>query len=441
VLLQASAHAIPLRDETVQCVVTSPPYWGLREYDGAQTIRWADGVSTALGWERRIEEYVEHVVEVFREVARVLRPDGTVWLNLGDSYAAKARGSDAGWDKSRLSNPGSSQKAQAASMRRLWERHRGKASGLHHKDLVLMPFRVALALQADGWIVRSDVVWHKSNPMPESVTDRPTKVHEYLFLMSKGERYFYDADAIKDPASPGTHARISQPTLDEQTGGPKQDAFELNAPGRRKHDRRPNEIVQALGRKAGVNPKAAVNHPGSKQNASFSAAVTEPVPMVNSRSVWTIATTPFPGAHYATYPVELAEKCVLAGSAREACGECGAPWARVVERTAMRIAKSENRKALADAGASSSARTVPSGTMIEPPTSKTIGWQSTCEHDDPSGRSVVLDPFAGTSTTGVAALRNGRAYVGLDLSRTYLVEHSRERLRGVVTAVHERLFD
>jgi DNA modification methylase len=162
-----------------QCVhtcVTSPPYWGLRDY----------GVDGQLGLEPTPEEYVQRMVEVFREVRRMLRDDGTLWLNLGDSYVSRPQNSDDKW-------------IDPANPRKGGKRCRTNVNELKPKDLVGIPWRVALALQADGWYLRSDIIWHKPNPMPESVTDRPTKAHEYIFLLSKSERYYYDHEAIKEP--------------------------------------------------------------------------------------------------------------------------------------------------------------------------------------------------------------------------------------------------
>jgi hypothetical protein len=183
-----------LPDGSVDCVVTSPPYWGLRDY----------GTDGQIGMEHDPFDFIDRLVEVFREVRRVLAPHGTCWVNLGDTYASKARGSDLGWDKSRLTNPGHRAEGTGGVAAPLGERHRGNGAGLKDKDLVGMPWRVALALQADGWWLRSDVIWDKPNPMPESVTDRPTKAHEYVFLLTKSPRYFYDAEALKEDSVEGT---------------------------------------------------------------------------------------------------------------------------------------------------------------------------------------------------------------------------------------------
>lgn len=237
-----------LPDESVQTCITSPPYWGLRDY----------GVEGQLGLEPTPEEYVANLVAVFREVRRVLRPDGTLWLNLGDSYAAN-RSYQVSDGKHQAHDFGGSNAAKVPE-------------GMKPKDLVGTPWMVALALRADGWYLRSEIIWAKPNPMPESVTDRPTKAHEQIFLLTKQPRYYYDADAIRegDSGKPSGNGFVRDYRLSYQ-----------NADG--------------SGR-------------GSDEQW-------EPGGGRNKRSVWTVATQPFPGAHFATFPPALIEPCVLAGSA------------------------------------------------------------------------------------------------------------------------------
>lgn len=333
-----------LPDESVHCCVTSPPYWGLRDYGTAQ---WSGGlpdcehlnhhgeqgatgqradrtftgsqnfyrdackkcgavrIDAQLGLERTPEEYITRMVEVFREVWRVLRADGTCWINIGDSYA-----NDGKWGGSTGGKHVSALHGEPIG--------RGKRNtGLKPKDLVGIPWMLAFALRADGWYLRSEIIWAKPNPMPESVTNRPTKAHEQIFLLAKSERYFYDADAIRDRSSGTAHSRGD-----------------------------------------GVNPKAAMCFKGSKQNASFSAAVKNIVEFRNKRTVWTVATQPTPEAHFATYPIALIEPCILAGC--------------------------------------------------------------------PAG-GTVLDPFCGAGTTGMAALKHGREFIGIELKPEY-VEIARARL-------------
>lgn len=263
----------------VQCIVTSPPYWGLRDY----------GVAGQLGLEATPQEYVERMVEVFRLARELLADDGTLWLNLGDSYASGGRGGNPTEETSGLQG---SQETQLASM---VKRAIPCAPGLKPKDLVGVPWRAAFALQADGWYLRSDIIWNKPNPMPESVTDRPTKSHEYIFLLSKAERYYYDADAILEPVSPNTHARLSQ-DVQNQVGS-------VRANGGAKT----NGTMKAVGRK--FDP----SH-GNKNNPSFDAAMAIMPDKRNKRTVWTVTTKPYSGAHFATYPPELIEPCILAGS-------------------------------------------------------------------------------------------------------------------------------
>jgi DNA modification methylase len=262
--------------ESVQCVVTSPPYFGLRDY----------GIAGQIGLEATPDAYVAEMVAVFREVRRVLRHDGTLWLNLGDSYNAGRDGGHAGGKKQ-------------ASL----ERHKGIArSGanvpsLKPKDLIGIPWRVAFALQADGWWLRSDIIWHKPNPMPESVTDRPTSAHEHLFLLTKSQRYFYDADAIREVES--------VPDWDDGSrvfGGVNKHGANLA------HGKRTTGRV-AGPRKRGIPPRAAL-YPNSDQSGLDQV---ERGKGRNARNVWTIATRPFPEAHFATFPPELVEPCVKAG--------------------------------------------------------------------------------------------------------------------------------
>lgn len=239
-----------LPDASVHTCITSPPYFGLRDYDH-------DG---QIGLEETSDAYVARLVEVFREVRRVLRDDGTLWLNLGDSYAANRSYQVASTKGGAKHGPG-----QAAG---------GKGSripnGLKPKDLIGIPWRVAFALQSDGWYLRQDIIWHKPNPMPESVRDRCTKSHEYIFLLTKSPRYFFDQEAIKEPSS----------TFEKEGPRPKTQPNGLRADD-------------------------------AKKLGGFQMQVTE---TRNRRSVWTVATKPYAGAHFAAFPPDLIEPCILAGS-------------------------------------------------------------------------------------------------------------------------------
>jgi len=251
-----------LPDGSVRCCVTSPPYWGLRDY----------GHDEQIGLEPTPDAYVAKLVTVFREVRRVLADDGTLWLNLGDSYAATHRGElgrgaradNFNFAESRLVGQGKGSRREAEI-----------PSGLKPKDLVGIPWRVAFALQADGWYLRQDIIWHKPNPMPESVTDRCTKAHEYIFLMAKSARYYYDAEAVKEENTDTS---------------------------------RVGKVAGGLGRKDDGYKTAH----GDVHRGSLGGVVTNGR---NRRSVWTVATQPFPGAHFAVMPEALVEPCVKAGSA------------------------------------------------------------------------------------------------------------------------------
>jgi len=267
-------------DDSIHCVVTSPPYWGLRDY----------GVADQIGLEATPEEYMAELVAVFREVRRALRPDGTLWLNLGDCYAT---GAAILRKKTRALRDGShaGKHTAMAAMGPMTQPNRIPIHGLKPKDMVGIPWRVAFALQADGWYLRCDIIWSKPNQMPEAVTDRPTKAHEFVFLLSKSERYYYDAAAIKEPVTGRAHPRGDGVN---PKAGPKDE-------GRDDQGLKPST---RFGRGAGFRVK---------QNASFSGAIAGLVDERNKRSVWTIATEPYGGAHFATFPRKLVETCILAG--------------------------------------------------------------------------------------------------------------------------------
>ena len=247
-----------LPDQSVHTCVTSPPYFGLRDY----------GMDDQIGLEQTPEAFVAQLVAVFREVKRVLRDDGTLWLNLGDSYASYRDGkatpdTTRGDSEGTLVPKGSAKNRMASTF---------AGSSIKHKDLIGIPWRVALALQADGWYLRQDIIWHKPNPMPESVTDRCTKAHEYIFLLSKSPQYYFDNEAIKEPVANSSVSRLSQNNLSNQLGSNRV-PFKTNG------------TMKAV---------------GNTENR-------------NKRSVWTITTKPFKGAHFATFPPDLIEPCILAG--------------------------------------------------------------------------------------------------------------------------------
>lgn len=276
---------------SVQCVVTSPPYWGLRDY----------GHEAQLGLEATPAEYLERMVDVFRLVRRALREDGTLWLNMGDSYITRRCGVVG--ENSTINGTKTQAQSRVAHASRSLDR---AATALPYKSLVGMPWRLALALQEDGWLLRSDIIWHKPNPMPESVRDRPTTAHEHVFLLAKSERYYFAADAIAEPTTGNAHGRGAgvNPKADGRI--PRGwDTGPGDHRGLRGNYTPKNEASTRLGRGPGWR---------SKQNASFSSAVTGLVDQRNARTVWTMSTQPYDGAHFATFPEELARRCILAGT-------------------------------------------------------------------------------------------------------------------------------
>jgi DNA modification methylase len=288
-----------LPDESVHCVVTSPPYWGLRDY----------GHQGQIGLEDDPRDFIDALVGVFREVRRVLRPDGTAWVNLGDSYNSIGH-------KKAGSGYGTTGLAGGVAQMHHPLRRENTFPGLKHKDLVGVPWRVAFALQADGWWLRQDIIWHKPNPMPESVRDRCTKAHEYIFLLSKSERYYYDQDAILEPVAVATVERLSQPGLDQQAGSdrvPGKTNGRMKAVGREG----PNANSSlAMSEKSRAGPrKSSAGHAGMPVQSNLDALPNHrgPFDERNKRSVWTVTTQPFKDAHFATFPPALIEPCILAG--------------------------------------------------------------------------------------------------------------------------------
>tara|TARA_R110002020_G_scaffold404544_1_gene614664 strand:- start:372 stop:1319 length:948 start_codon:yes stop_codon:yes gene_type:complete len=282
-------------DESIDCVVTSPPYWGLRDYNEEEQ----------LGLEKTPEEFVANLVKVFSEVKRVLKKEGTVWLNLGDSYFSAPAGNKDGIPKQ---NAYGGREDAAKSMFKASQVKGKKHNTLKLKDLIGIPWRVALALQSDGWYLRQDIIWHKPNPMPESVQDRCTKSHEYIFLLTKSPKYFYDIDAIKE---------------------------------------------KAVGERWGGNKPININNSKDKKNIHNGLTRERKIEfeMKNKRSVWKITTKPYKEAHFATFPMELPITCIKAG-----CPEGG----------------------------------------------------------------IVLDPFFGSGTTGLAAQELNRHWVGIELNPEYI---------------------
>ena len=367
-----------LPENSVHCVVTSPPYWGLRSYK-TEPQDW-NGWRGELGLEPTPELFVQHIVEVFREVRRVLREDGTLWMNLGDSYCAAANGArDAErWPKYSRGHVGSLDK---------------RLQGIKTKDIVGIPWRVAFALQADGWYLRSDIIWAKPNPMPESVTDRPTKAHEYLFLLTKSPRYYFDQEAVREPHALASIQRAKKPA-NPRTRTRGSSAIEETGVASLKWQ--PEQIILSAGGR-------------------------------NLRTVWTIPTQPYKEAHFATYPEKLVSPCIKAGtSERGCCATCGAPWEREVQKPDMKDrplrseAKQEGERIHSgfDGYPQSAGQAYQKWRNENPNT--TTGWHPTCAHPGTPIPATVLDPFCGSGTTGVVALSLGRRFLGIELNPEYV---------------------
>ena len=373
-----------LKDESVNTCITSPPYWGLRDYNGEEK---------QLGLEDTPEEFVDNLVKVFKEVKRVLRDDGTVWLNLGDTYSSH---------KDCKSTPQSLAKGMQSEVAHVIEKGKSvsrntkklKAAGLKNKDLIGIPWRVALALQQDGWYLRQDIIWHKPNPMPESVKDRCTKAHEYIFLLSKQAKYYFDNEAIKEDAVRAGKIpkgkKYSSELADDKIGG--------------KHTR------ETLNEKP-VAPKR------------------------NKRSVWTVTTKPFKGAHFATFPIDLIEPCVLAGCPEKICVDCGKPYKRVMQKPKQLEVNRNKRSGTDDRKVGG---VLDKYNRENPPIDLGVQKQCDCETNETKA-GTVLDPFAGSGTTGIVAANHARNSVLLELNEEY-IKIAKKRIKeqaGMFAEVYE----
>ena len=376
--------AVP--DASVQSIVTSPPYWGLRDY-GCAPIDWpaveyapiwylppvrVEAMRCALGLEPDVASFIAHMVLVFRGLRRVLRDDGTCWVNLGSSYAT-------GTNAPRGASVERDGQDKPAGWTNRCQDTRRSPEGLAAKQFVHQPSLLALALQADGWFWRSETIWEKPSPMPSSVTDRPTVSHEQVLLFAKSPRYFYDATAIREPDS----------------GQPAGNGLAGRQGGAR------NTVVRG-----GIGSTEPWQ-PGAGRNA---------------RTVWKIPAAPFKGAHFATFPPELARRCILAGtSERGACAACGAPWERVTSKQSVGPVWNQR-------GARTGAHKVGDleegrGKFAERYCVRidTTGWKPSCGC---VGAAVVpctvLDPFGGSGTTGAVAKTHGRVAVLCEAQPEYL---------------------
>lgn len=401
--------------ESVHCAVTSPPYWGLRDY----------GVDGQIGLEETVDEWLRSLVAVFDQVHRVLRNDGTFWLNVGDAYTGTGNG---GQGKSGQMATRSVAAARSAAAVARNNKSRTRTGGLRPKQRMFLPHRLVLALQDAGWWVRDEIVWHKPCPMPESCRDRTTVAHEFLFLLTKRPRYFYDQEAIREPVAGTAHPR----------GDGRVPRGWDTGPGDHKQKRgryQPrSERTEAFGRGAGWRVKQV------NAGDSFVGLMATR----NRRSVWTIRPEPFSGAHFATFPTALVEPCVLAGTSAAGCCEaCGAPLERVVRKGAPNL---EHQRACGGdaAGAyagratkdfaaarAEDASAVKARILQGLRDRETVGWRPTCRCEGAAAAPcTVLDPFAGSGTTGVVAVRHQRRFVGVELNPNY-AELARTRIAAV----------
>lgn len=421
-LLKSSAHNIPIPDKSVHCVVTSPPYWGLRVYDGDQAVEWPEvryhplrycpevvipGWRGGLGNEPTPEAYIGRMVLCLREWWRVLRDDGTLWVNLGDSYAGSGKGGQS-----------------AEKLSENWKpEYMGRVDipqGLKPKDLVGIPHLFAFAAQAEGWYLRNDIIWAKPNPLPESVTDRLTRGHECIFLLAKSRKYFFDHIAIKEPLKESSVGRAERKErlIAENGVGTLGKQIESGVDGSHGY------AGLALGRngQTGYDVELGAN----KRDVWMVEEESDPfVRFCAERGVdlaalrdeyegaatgkgdtWRVATKPYAGAHFAAFPEELVRPMILAGtSARGVCPACGDPWARVIEKGGV------DTLTQFSAG------------------KKTTSWRPTCTCD--AGESIpatVMDPFNGSGTSGRVATKLGRSYIGIDVCEEYLESLSPGRI-------------
>ena len=433
-----------LQADYFDCIVTSPPYYGLRDYG---TAKWEGGdpkcdhrihipqgtnssstlrpegkphhhlanenvsglpyrnicgkcgarrIDAQIGLEPTLDEYLETMVAVCRELRRVLKPSGVFFLNIGDSYAANGpRSNNNGTGKTGLRRDGRDEVSRLISASKTKTIGMRLASidigGLKPKDLMLVPERLGIALQADGWWVRSHIIWAKPNPMPESVTDRPTSAHETIWMLTKSARYFWDGEAVNETS---INAGRSFPMSDKSLS-------------------------------KGQSKGLCIPPTGNALKDSYSVKETR-----NIRNVWSVASHSFSGAHFATMPPEIAERCIKAGSSdRGCCPACGAPWVRVVE---VERIPHPNPPGQAGGGRQFATGDLGPKSMFNTglvPRSKTIGWQPSCKcriagliecmtYTPIAAR--ILDPFAGAGTTGLVADRLGRDATLIDLNTSYI---------------------
>jgi DNA modification methylase len=379
--------------------VTSPPYFGLRNY----------GVNGQLGLEQTPEEYITKMVEVFREVKRILRNDGTLWLNIGDSYAGSGKGSATHLANNEQWKQGTNKGSHNKTIRNY------KSDCIKPKDLIGIPWMLAFALRADGWYLRQDIIWNKPNPMPESVTDRCTKSHEYIFLLSKQPKYFYDIDAIRIPVKDSTVQKIKAcgPGRTPRSGIDSRGGNQGSTHGIKAYSHR------------GTGDKKLTGHSGNfDADGNLIGGG-----MANKKSVWTVTTKPTKDNHFASYPEDLISDCIKAGSSeRGCCSICGSPWIRVIEKEYK-----VHEKWYGERQSVRNSRGKAGNAYHEVVGLKTLDWKPTCECASEIMPSVIFDPFMGTGTTAVVARKLNRNFIGCEVNPEYIdiAEKKLRRAMGI----------
>jgi DNA modification methylase len=393
-----------LPDGSAHAIVTSPPYWNLRDY-GTEPVKWPAVRYSIMGFTVRVKpmvcelgqepshfDFIGHMVLVFREAMRVLRPDGTLWLNMGDCYAGSGKGSathpatNGNWKQGPHNGSATAPKRKAST------------TGMKVKDLVGIPWMLAFALRDDGWYLRQENIWSKPNPMPESVTDRTTRSHEHIFMFSKRPRYYYDAEAVK---TMGKNPEDDVRRIAQQSTAVKSS---------------PDTLRNGLRPRGAARPHQGFNERWDAMPRS------EQVSMgANKRSVWEVATKPYQGAHFATFPPDLIVDYIKAGVPEQCCGDCGAPFLRQVDKELVPTAKASKKVVVdardhnADANDQGSNRAKDGHKPAHIYASLTTGFAAQCKCNAAAVGGTVLDPFSGTNTTGTTAMRLGRHYIAIEI--------------------------
>lgn len=348
-----------LESNSVHLIVSSPPYYPqVRDYNIPPTF-WADGDKCALGFEGTPDQFVNHLVRIFGECHRVLRDDGTLWVNMGDSYA---------------------------------KHNKWKDLGIKKKDLLGIPWLFAFAMRKSGWWLRNDIIWSKLDPLPNSVADRCVRSHEYIFQFAKSEKYYYDRVPLQEPAKETSIARVKQKNFSNQKGGDKDYG------------------------KTGLNPSRSTR----KTLENFAKN-----PIRNKRTVWSFATANYKGSHMAVFPETLPSMCIKSGTSEYGvCSSCHTPWARDIQKTRIATRPALNNKV----DKTGKSHRDPERHVTE---IKTLGWKPSCDCGTNSVvPAVVLDPFSGAGTSGVAAVKLGRKYIGVELNEEQ-VKVSKKRIRDI----------